>query len=62
MMLLLEHGYQIEELTCRCITQSFLQNIIDNFQILLGPGNNGADGLFLGFKTRKLRKACYLLL
>lgn len=54
---LLEHGYQIEELVN--LASDALLNYFTKYNklaILIGPGNNGADGYSLGLKLEKLGK------
>uniref|UniRef100_UPI003FD781A7 NAD(P)H-hydrate epimerase n=1 Tax=Catenibacterium sp. TaxID=2049022 RepID=UPI003FD781A7 len=54
---LLEHGYQIEELV-NLASDALLNHFTkyNRFAILIGPGNNGADGYSLGLKLEKLGK------
>lgn len=54
---LLENGYTLEELVDKASHQ-LLKYFKDyhSVSILCGPGNNGADGLSLAYKLRKLNK------
>ena len=54
---LLEHGYQIEELV-NLASDALLNHFTkyNQLAILIGPGNNGADGYSLGLKLEKLGK------
>lgn len=54
---LLNHGYTIEELIDRasdCLLPHFKE--YTNIGILVGPGNNGADGLSLAYKLHQLKR------
>lgn len=54
---LLEHGHTIEELVdlaSDALFGSFTS--FNNLAILVGPGNNGADGLSLGLKLKEIGK------